>query len=201
MEEKPKKKVKGDRLDNFDYQIIQYVTKGAKSRRRKVGVLFAGVLKDDPKRVAVGFSLCNDGKDKYDKAPKKCGCFIDKDGLGIRMAKGNALRWVDKTFVYSSDSSDPPPFDAFVKVPASLLHTKSKKKKPIFLQFVERVKSFYVNPEFAAKEEKPELIRTLPPWITCDWEKMIQECGCGCEKINFEIEGTNAPDHSEDSPT
>jgi len=188
MEEK-QKKVKGDRLDRFELQIIQYVTRGAKSRRRKVGVLFAGVLKDDPKRVAVGFSLCNDGKDKYDKAPKRCGCFIDKDGLGIRMAKSNALRWVDKTFVYSSDTSDPPPFDAFVKVPASLLHSKSKKKKPIFLQFVDRVKNYYVNPE-----KHPELVRTLPVWVTCDWEKMIQECGC-CE------EPTNVPDHSEDSPT
>jgi len=161
-----------DRLNNFESTIVQYVMKGTKSRRKKVGVFFAGVLKDDPTRVAVGFSLCHSQKDAFDKAEKKCGCHIPKKGLGLRMAKSNALRWLNKTFVYTSESSDPPPFDAFVKVPASFMHSKSSKYKPAYFQFIERVKSYYINPE-----KFPDRVKTLPAWVMANWETQIKECG------------------------
>jgi hypothetical protein len=154
--QKPSKEKIGEK---FTSSIVQYIRKG-KKKRRNIGVLFAGVLKKEPENVVVGFSLCKEKFDKYNMAPltdKKPQKMIHVPGLGLKMAQANAIRWKEKSFVFTSMSPDQPPFHAFVKVPKSILD--------LYKVFVGRVQRYYRDKKF-------------PAWVEAKWEDKIKDCKC-----------------------
>jgi hypothetical protein len=130
--------------------------------RRKIGVLFAGVLAEDPKKVVVGFSLCHNTMDEFDMT--NTGTLRKVKGLGLQIAMGNALRWSNKKYVMEPTQS---PFSKieYLEIPEIVVNNKHSN----LLNFLIRIKKRYKG-------------KVLPEW--CEHMlKVCNVCDCGCQQI------------------
>lgn len=155
-----------ENLENFDKKsmIIEYLWKPTKYRvtRRgfvvtlekpikkgqKIAVLFAGVHKDSPNKVCVGYSMCHSNLDNFNivrvgTAPEIGYIVVEDPDFGKKIAAGRAVKWSDKSDpVEQTIKCDQPQTAA--PIPASIY--KEMKR------FAGRVVSYYKD-------------KQLPEWV------------------------------------
>jgi hypothetical protein len=147
-------------LEDFQSPMIEYIWQPIKSRTTKTGervklsepikkgkkiaVLFAGVHKDNPDVVGVGFAMCHSQMD-CDGILRSGGLKMKDPEAGKKIAAGRALKWQKKSGCFSKKSFMQTGKPDEVAVPSSIAKD--------LVQFTERVVRYY-------KDKK------LPMWVT-----------------------------------
>lgn len=147
-------------LENFEHPMVEYVWEPVKTRTTKTGVqvkldkpikrgkkiavLFAGVHKDNPQKVGVGFAMCHSRLDC--DGIFRSGNLMAKDPHGgKKIAAGRALKWMDKPKPVKNMIKQIETNPMEVLIPASIYDHLE--------QFSERVVRYYKD-------------KDIPEWVT-----------------------------------
>lgn len=147
-------------------------------QRKKVGVFFAGVLKNQPNKVIVGFSLCNP-LDDFDRANNYDGKKIKH--LGLKKAVSFAIKNKDKKIAVEYNHPFIPNFDPddVVVIPYSLF-----KKNSNIHTFINRIRKRYKDKELpvwcgylGGSVVSTDFYCCSPSGCQCD-EGQSKDCDC-----------------------
>ena len=131
---------------------IEYIRKGRGNQpRQKIGVMIACIDPTNPDMVLVGFSLCHQGFDKFDKLAKG---MIDQKNFGKKLAHRRALKFRDcaEAVIYSDKIEEN--FSETVYIPATVHESLAKFVLDSYKYFKDKLFPVWVENYFPKPEEK-----------------------------------------------